>query len=202
MNDTRTLPRQSESPTGERFVEFAVPGMGSDHCAGIISTSLKRVDGIQSVQTSVASHKVTVRFDPNVTGGPALKAAIERAGYEVAGVSEPEVADGGREIRLIVPGMGSDHCAGIVSGSIKRLPGIAKVGTNIANHRVTVRFDAAQVDAARIRSAVERAGYDVAAVEEAKPSAKDHAAEGTLKSAIWHRPGSGCGSPRCRPPSS
>jgi P-type Cu+ transporter len=181
MNETRTLSRQSESSTGGRLVEFAVPGMGSDHCAGIVTTSLKRVDGIQSVQTSVASHKVTVRFDPNVTGIPALEAAIERAGYEVAGVSEPEVVDGAREIRLIVPGMGSDHCAGIVSGSIKRLPGIAGVGTNIANHRVTVRFDAAQVDAARIRSAVERAGYDVAAVEEAKPSARDHAAEGDVE---------------------
>jgi P-type Cu+ transporter len=181
MNETRTLSRQSESSTGERLVEFAVPGMGSDHCAGIISTSLKRLDGIQSVQTSVASHKVTVLFDPHVTETGALKAAIERAGYEVAGVSEPEAADGAGELRLIVPGMGSDHCAGIVSGSIKRLPGIGQVGTNIANHRVTVRFDAAQVDAARIRSAVERAGYEVAAVDEAKPSAKDHAAEGDVE---------------------
>jgi P-type Cu+ transporter len=177
MNETRTISRQTPTPASERIVEFAVPGMGSDHCAGIISTSLKRVDGIQSVRTSVASHKVAVRFDPDATGIPALKAAIERAGYDVAGVSETGAADGAREIRLIVPGMGSDHCAGIVSDSIKRLPGIGQVGTNVANHRVTVRFDAAQVDAARIRSAVERAGYDVAAVEEAKPSAKDHAAE-------------------------
>lgn len=30
--------------------------------------------------------------------------------------------------RLIVPGMASDHCAGIISGSIKRLPGIAVSG--------------------------------------------------------------------------
>ena len=28
---------------------------------------------------------------------------------------------------LIVPGMGSDHCAGLVSQSLKRLPGIAEL---------------------------------------------------------------------------
>lgn len=33
---------------------------------------------------------------------------------------------------LIVPGMGSDHCAGLVSESIKRLSGISDVSTNIA----------------------------------------------------------------------
>ncbi|MDP1702750.1 MAG: heavy metal translocating P-type ATPase [Aestuariivirga sp.] len=177
MNKTRTPSRESEIPTGERVVEFAVPGMGSDHCAGIITTSLKRLDGIATVQTSVAGHKVLVRFDPKVTGSIALKAAIERAGYDVAGVSEPESTDGTRALRLIVPGMGSDHCAGIVSGSIKRLSGIAEVGTSIASHRVTVRFDPATTDSTKIRAAVERAGYDVAAVEEAKPSAKDRAVE-------------------------
>ena len=82
---------------------------------------------------------------------------------------------GARELRLIVPGMGSDHCAGIVSSSIGRLPGIGAIGTNIANHRVTVRFDPAATDPARIRTAVERAGYDVAAVEKAGTTAPDRA---------------------------
>jgi Cu+-exporting ATPase len=180
MNETRALSRKP-SPTGEGIAELTVPGMGSDHCAGIISTSLKRLDGIRSVQTNVAGHKVTVHFDPQVMESTALKAAIGRAGYDVVGVFEPEAAKGTRELRLIVPGMGSDHCAGIVSASIKRLPGIAQVGTSIANHRVTVRFDPAAIDSVKIRAAVERAGYDVAAVEEAKPSAKDRAAEDDIE---------------------
>lgn len=70
-------------------------------------------------------------------------------------------------VRLTVPGMGSDHCAGIIAGSIRRLPGIGEVGTNIANHRVTVRFDAAAADAAAIRDAVERAGYEVDSIDTA-----------------------------------
>jgi len=62
--------------------------------------------------------------------------------------------------------MGSDHCAGLVSSSISRLAGIATINTNIASHRVTVAFDPALTQSMRIREAVERAGYDVDAIEE------------------------------------
>ena len=73
--------------------------------------------------------------------------------------------------RLVVPGMGSDHCAGLVSTSLKRLDGAVDIGTNIANHRVTVRFDPALTDLKSLRAAVERAGYEVAAaLDEARPA--------------------------------
>ncbi len=85
---------------------------------------------------------------------------------------------GESDVAFIVPGMGSDHCAGIVSTSLKRLPGITRVDTSIASHHVDVVFDPARVGAERIRTAVEGAGYEVAAVEEkAKPSARPPAAE-------------------------
>ena len=63
---------------------------------------------------------------------------------------------------LIVPGMGSDHCAGLVSQSLRRLPGIAELSTSIANHKVRIEFDASQTDLATLQKAVEQAGYDVA----------------------------------------
>ena len=76
-----------------------------------------------------------------------------------------------RTARLVVPGMGSDHCAGLVSTSLKRLDGVADVGTNIANHRVTVRFDPSRTDTSSLRAAVERAGYEVAAaLDETRPA--------------------------------
>ncbi|TVQ28855.1 MAG: heavy metal translocating P-type ATPase [Geminicoccaceae bacterium] len=95
-----------------------------------------------------------------------------------------------RRATLLVPGMGSDHCAGLVSGSIRRLAGIADVRTNIGNHRVTVRFAADQTDAAAIRTAVERAGYDVAAVEEGQGTRSANAdddAEKRYLATAWQR---------------
>jgi Cu+-exporting ATPase len=70
--------------------------------------------GVEEMRTNVATHHVEVRFDP----------AVERAGYEVAHVAEEDGAAGMREVWLTVSGMGSDHCAGIVGDSIKRLSGV------------------------------------------------------------------------------
>lgn len=67
---------------------FTVPGMGSDHCAGIVRKSLQRLDGIEKVETSIARHRVTVTFDASRAYAADLRKAIEKAGYEVTGTNE------------------------------------------------------------------------------------------------------------------
>ena len=64
-----------------------------------------------------------------------------------------------RKIYIIVPGMGSDHCAGLVKTSLKRLDGVEEIQTNIATHRVEVVFDQARLTDQNIKKAVEKAGY-------------------------------------------
>ena len=155
-----------QTPSEHATATLTIPGMGSDHCAGIVKTSLSRLEGVGEIRTSIASHRAEVAFDPSRVDAAALRKAVERAGYEVDAVAEV-ARSGATEVRLIVPGMGSDHCAGIVSESIRRLPGIADVSTSIASHRVRVRFDGTQTDAQAIRKAVESAGYEVDAVETA-----------------------------------
>ncbi|MEQ8289029.1 MAG: heavy metal translocating P-type ATPase [Gammaproteobacteria bacterium] len=170
---------------------FIVPNMGSDHCAGIISTSLKRLNGINSVKTNIANHHVEVDFDNNEISLEAVKSAIINAGYDVADVKSKEVDTKDSEIRIIVPGMGSDHCAGLVSSSIERLPGIIGISTNISNHRVTVRFLSNEVDVSTIKEAIVHAGYDVAAVDEIKTSKSNQVDEGEIEERYlkqaWHR---------------
>lgn len=68
------------------------------------------------------------------------------------------------QVELVVPGMGSNHCAGIVSSTLEKLRGVEEVSTNIANHRVVVSLADEGPDAEAIRRAVEGAGYDVADV--------------------------------------
>jgi P-type Cu+ transporter len=80
------------------------------------------------------------------------------------------------EATLIVPDMGSDHCAGLVRTSIERLSGISDISTNISNHRVRVRFDGEQADADAIKHAVERGGYKVTHIATEDDDAEDEAA--------------------------
>ncbi|WP_355660900.1 heavy metal translocating P-type ATPase [Halomonas salifodinae] len=70
-----------------------------------------------------------------------------------------------KTLTLTVPGMGSDHCAGIVRTTLQRLDGVGEIETNIANHHVRVATGESGPDAEALRRAVEGAGYDVAAVQ-------------------------------------
>ena len=149
---------------------LTVPGMGSDHCAGIIRGTLEKLEGISELHTNIANHKVSLKYDPNRLDREQIRKAVEGAGYDVAAVS-----GGDRQIRLTVPGMGSDHCAGIIRDTLNKLDGVEKLETNIASHRVIVNVSG-KLDGDALRQAVEGAGYDVAAVEGDGDDAADDAA--------------------------
>lgn len=141
---------------------LVVPGMGSNHCSGLVEVSVKRLPGIFSVQTNISNHQVDVSYDSAHISFNQIRQAIENAGYSVA--SAQKISEG-VQLLLIVPGMGSNHCAGLVQSSIKRLPGIFSIETNIANHQVTVAFDDKEVTLDSIQRAIENAGYEVASAK-------------------------------------
>ncbi len=162
-----------ESPPGTHKLVLVVPGMGSDHCAGIIKDSLNRLEGIAEIKTNISNHKVEVAYDSEKTGQDAIRSAVEKSGYEVASVS-----GGARpgQVKLVVPGMGSDHCAGIIKDSLKRLEGIERINTNISNHQVFVERSGETPSTEEIKAAVERAGYEVASIssgEETEEAAEE-----------------------------
>lgn len=77
----------TETSAGTARTELIVPGMVSDHCAGIVRGSIERLSGVGNIRTNISSHKVTVDFDPRVLEAKAIRKQVEDAGYEVAGVS-------------------------------------------------------------------------------------------------------------------
>ena len=183
MNEN-AAPTDIRNATAEGVL--VVPGMGSDHCAGIVRAALERLDAVESVSTNIANHRVTVQYDAGTADADALRTAVEAAGYDVARV---DAGGDGTTIKLVVPGMGSDHCAGIVRASLERLEGIESIRTNIADHRVTVATTADGPDGEALRAAVEGAGYDVAAVE--TEGDDDHADDAAIDEAYvkqaWRR---------------
>lgn len=62
---------------------YDVPGISCDHCKHAIETEVARVDGVVQVTVDVAARTVAVEGDPPEA---AVRAAIDEAGYEVAGV--------------------------------------------------------------------------------------------------------------------
>jgi Cu+-exporting ATPase len=66
------------------IITLTVPGMGSDHCAGIVRKTLECLDGVGDIQTNIANHHVSVTLEEGGPDGNTLKKAVEGAGYDVA----------------------------------------------------------------------------------------------------------------------
>ncbi len=115
MVETRLGKHQSTNET----IVMTVPDMGSTHCAGLVSTSLRRVDGVEDVQTNCTNHRVQVWYDRARTDPASLKKVVEQAGYPVSEVLEP----GGEAESQDVQALQLSHA--------KRLLWIAAVPTTI-----------------------------------------------------------------------
>ncbi len=179
--------RHTNAPDDQdHMAELTVPGMGSDHCAGIVSTSLRRLPGISEVHTNIAGHRVQVSFDPDLVNTAELRKAVERAGYEVAAVSDSGQPAPVADVRLVVPGMGSDHCAGLVKDSLARLSGVGEIRTNISNHQVVVERTADGPAPEALKAAIERAGYEVACVS-TDTQAEESDVEEIFLTRAWRR---------------
>ena len=59
---------------------FTVPGMTCEHCTRAVSEALNAVPGVSSVEVDLSTKLVRVHGD--ALEDPALRAAIDEAGYE------------------------------------------------------------------------------------------------------------------------
>ena len=144
-------------------LSLTVPDMCSDHCAGIIASSLRSLEGVQDVQTNSVNQRVQVTYLQDLIDAQRISEAVKQAGYEVAAARG---GDTGATVRMSVPGMGSDHCAGIIRSTLERLEGIDRIDTSISSQRVTVTVHPGGPDIEALRKAVEGAGYEVAAIQQ------------------------------------
>ena len=66
-------------------ITFEVEGMTCGGCVAGVTRVLKAVAGVGDVAVTLTPGSARVTFDPARTGPPALRAAIEGAGYDVKG---------------------------------------------------------------------------------------------------------------------
>lgn len=62
-------------------ISVKVPGMYGDHHILAVQKALGQLPGIQGVWASAASREVLVKFDADVIGAAAIRAALDAAGY-------------------------------------------------------------------------------------------------------------------------
>jgi copper chaperone len=61
-----------------------VSGMTCQGCVGSVTRVLQAVPGVEAVEVSLERGEAAVRYDPARTAVPALRKAVEDAGYDAA----------------------------------------------------------------------------------------------------------------------
>ena len=64
-------------------ITMNVNGMSCGGCVASVTRVLKAVPGVSDVEVSLRPGTAKVSFDPARTAAPALRSAIEDAGYDV-----------------------------------------------------------------------------------------------------------------------
>ena len=141
--------------TGETSSDLRIGGMTCASCVSRVEKALNRVPGVRRASVNLATERASVTADASVSAG-ALATAVTKAGYDV------ETA----EVVLQVQGMTCASCVGRVEKALLKVPGVLAASVNLATERATVQA-LADVPAAQLEAAVDRAGYSAAlAIEE------------------------------------
>ncbi len=67
--------------------KFKVQGMHCDGCARIIQSLLEKKSGVRAASVSFKESEARILYDTKIVAEKQLVAAIEKAGYRVAGKS-------------------------------------------------------------------------------------------------------------------
>ncbi len=149
--ENKKIPKESEI----KKIILPIKGMHCASCAITIEKSLKRVAGVKTANVNFASEKANVEYDSGKANETDLENAIKDAGYEV-------IKTNGKAgtITLRVRGMSSQHCAGVVESSLRKLNGIKNVDASFAIERAIVDFDQNKVSIEKIKKTIIDAGYE------------------------------------------
>lgn len=134
---------------------ISISGMHCASCVVAIEKALKKLPGVEKAVVNFASSKAYVDYSPDLVSEGMLKEAIEKSGYKTESHEEKE---SGR-VTLIISGMESQHCVGIIEKTLLKLPGVSKVKVNLATQKAEVDYNPVEVNIDKMISAVKNAGY-------------------------------------------
>ena len=141
---------------------YKIRGMHCASCVATIEHVLGTTAGVHSASANIASESALIEFEESIISEADLAKIVESVGYHLEiGAKEKEVVADNRTrtISMKVVGMDSPHCAMVVEGSLKKLPGIKNTDVDFSNRRATVVFDSSLTTSDAIFKVITDVGY-------------------------------------------
>jgi len=137
-------------------LELPVENMDSEHCALIVDKALGTVPGVGEHHVELNNHKAFVTTSTPVETVRGVVTAIHDHGYEVPTMKRT----------FPVTGMTCASCVNSVESILNAQAGVLKASVNLATSTVLVEYVPGVITDARMRAAVQGAGYDLILGEE------------------------------------
>ena len=152
---------------GTRRIEIPVTGMTCAACATRVQKGLSKAAGVREAAVNFATERATVEYDPSAANAGSLVETVRSVGY------------GARveEVTLQIEGLEMAATGGPVERSLLELDGVLSASANVASSSVRVEYLADEVSPEDLESAVNSAGYELAApVDAADPEEREREA--------------------------
>lgn len=122
---------------------LSVGGMDCSSCAESIDRALRSLEGVQDVRVDVVGGRVMVKYAEGKLARGDLAGEIRRVGYRVRDGASAE-----REV-FEVQGMDCAEEVRLIEGKLGNLPGVARLGFDVVNRRLTVEGEIAVAEVER-----------------------------------------------------
>ena len=148
--------RSEQTSSGKlRTIQLTVPEMDCPSCAGKVTNSVEKLDGIEETDPETMTGTLTVTFDPEQTTEDAVSERVQKAGYSIEQPAQEQTGS------FTVPEMDCPSCANKVNNALEKVDGITEIDLQPTTGTATVRYNPQTASDNDIVDAIEGAGYEV-----------------------------------------
>ncbi|MCP4297941.1 MAG: heavy metal translocating P-type ATPase [Proteobacteria bacterium] len=140
-------------------VTAQVSGMSCASCSSKVEKTAAKIKGVDQASVNLATEKIKVIFDDNVTNFDKIASEITQSGYPVAAEKSRE------SIIYRVEGMTCASCVRRVEVGISAVPGVDSASVNLTTEKVKVEYQAGNTSLRSIRDAVDEAGFKLVSIK-------------------------------------
>ena len=158
---------------------LTVTGMTCSSCVKLIETTVRQMEGINSIKVSLSQSEAFIEYQPAVTTPENLCTVIYDMGFDASIKvvlnntgscnNSSTLTD---QVILSVIGMVCMSCVNNIETNIGKMAGVKSVNVSLDHNTATVQYCPSTITPAKLCEAIEDLGFEASPLSEQQPSSK------------------------------
>ncbi len=144
----------------KQTILMTVEGLQGPTGALAVQKALFNLDGVSKATVSAYAHRATITFEDSAVSVAKIQKAVRNLGYQTGEpVKGRRFSTADSHITFRVPALTKSGDPAKLCRSLRKLPGVERVETDMAAKQIKVSFDSAKADEALIARSIAQMGY-------------------------------------------